>query len=205
VICNGCSYAPVYDDQGNEVAEKKCPFCRTPWSETREEENERVKKRVEAGDCIAINDLGNNYRDGSRGFPQDYTKALELWHRAGKLGDAMAYHSIGNAYKYGRAVKMDVEKARHYWELAAIGGISEARFNLGCLEGNTGNNEKALKHWMIATKDGDTNSLEYVKRMYGYGDATKDDYANALRSYQAYLDEIKSDQRDEAAAFKADY
>ena len=33
-----------------------------------------------------------------------------------------------------------------------------------------------------------------IKRMYKT-------YAKALRPYQAYLDEIKSDQRDEAAAF----
>ena len=36
--------------------------------------------------------------------------------------------------------------------------------------------------------------------MNGYGQATKDVYANAFRSYQAYLVEIKSTQRDEAAA-----
>ena len=30
------------------------------------------------------------------------------------------------------------------------------------------------------------------------GYATKDDYTKALRSYQAYLDEIKRDHRDEA-------
>ena len=27
VICCGCVYAPVYDNQGNIVAEKKCPFA----------------------------------------------------------------------------------------------------------------------------------------------------------------------------------
>ena len=37
------------------------------------------------------------------------------------------------------------------------------------------------------------------------GHATKDDYAKALRAYQAYLAEIKSDQRDKAAAASADY
>ena len=36
--------------------------------------------------------------------------------------------------------------------------------------------------------------------MYKNGHATKDDYAKALRAHQAYLDEIRSDQRDEAAA-----
>jgi hypothetical protein len=37
------------------------------------------------------------------------------------------------------------------------------------------------------------------------GNATNDDYTKALESYQAYLDEIKSVQRDEAAAENDDY
>jgi len=36
--------------------------------------------------------------------------------------------------------------------------------------------------------------------MYENRQTTKDDYAKALQTYQAYLDEIKSDQRDKAAA-----
>ena len=34
------------------------------------------------------------------------------------------------------------------------------------------------------------------------GHATKEDYAQALRAHQAYMDEIRSDQRDKAAADK---
>ena len=37
------------------------------------------------------------------------------------------------------------------------------------------------------------------------GRATRDDYAKALKAYQDYLDDIKSDQRDEAAAFSVEY
>ena len=29
-ICSGCAHAPVYDNQGNQVAGKACPFCRSP-------------------------------------------------------------------------------------------------------------------------------------------------------------------------------
>ena len=36
--------------------------------------------------------------------------------------------------------------------------------------------------------------------MNSNGCATKDEYTQALRSYQTYLEGIKSDQRDEAAA-----
>jgi len=59
--------------------------------------------------------------------------------------------------------------------------------------------ERALKHCMIAVKGGSAKSLSNIKLLYSEGTITKDDYAKALRSHQAYLDEIKSDQRDEAA------
>jgi len=48
-------------------------------------------------------------------------------------------------------------------------------------------------------KDGDSASLENIKRMHMNGNATKGDYSTALKSYQAYLDEIRSDQRDMVA------
>ena len=60
--------------------------------------------------------------------------------------------------------------------------------------------DRALKHFMIAARDGHEKSLKSIKGMYGYGDATKDDYNKALQARQAYLDEVKSDQREEAAA-----
>ena len=37
------------------------------------------------------------------------------------------------------------------------------------------------------------------------GHVAKDQYANALRYRQAYVNEIKSDQRDKAAVFKDSY
>ena len=128
VICVGCAHAPVYDHLGIIVTKKVCPFCRTPAPETDEEANERDMVRVEAGDPIAIQDLGYNYREGTDGRPQDYTKAF-----------------------------------------------------------------------------GDANALKKIKMYYKYGYATKVDYMTALQSYQAFLGEIKSKQRDEAAAADDQY
>jgi len=65
--------------------------------------------------------------------------------------------------------------------------------------------DRALKHFMIAAGSGCTDSLEKIKQMFMYGDATKDDYTKALRSYQANLVEIKSAQRNEAAAYSDEY
>ena len=205
IICNGCIYAPVYDNHGNEVDNQKCPFCRTPTPTKDEEMIKRYKKRVELNDAYAIYTIGVYYREGSNGFPQSFAKALELYHRAVELGYTEAYTSIGYAYDHGRGVEVEKKKAIYYYELAAMGGDEAARHNLGIKEAKAGNEGRALKHFMVAARDGYAKSLENIKLMYSYGRATKEDYMTALQSYQAYLEEIKSKQRDEAAAADDQY
>jgi len=96
--------------------------------------------------------------------------------------------------------------AKHYFELAAMNGNVVARFNLGNNEYTAGNYDRALKHYMIAVRCGHTDSVTEIQQLFMNGHATtKDDYANALRAHQAYINEIKSDQRDKAAAFSDDY
>ena len=199
IICSGCAYAPVKDNLGNIINERKCPFCRTP-APSGEEYNEWLHKRVEVDDTDAILILGNFYYDGEDGFPQDYGKALELFVRAGELGCAKAYCSVGYAYSIGEGVERDEKKAKHYYKLAAMGGDVDARCNLGNNKLRTGNMKRALKHYMIAAEGGHNNSLKQIQRLYTNGHATKEDYVKALRAYQAYLAEIKSTQRDKAAA-----
>jgi len=155
---------------------------------------------MEADDPIAIFNRGCDYRDGTYGYPQDQTKALKLWHRAAELGDANAYLNIGCAYDYGEGVEIDKKKAKHYYELAAIGGSEGARHNLGNNEKRAANIDRALKHYMIAARGGENESLKEIKRLYSKGFATKEEYTQALQSYQTYVGEIKSKQRDEAAA-----
>jgi len=199
VICSGCIHAPLYDNQGNKVVKKKCPFCRAPAAITDEKIVDKYRKRVEAGDPLAMYNVGYFYKDGMLGLPQDYTKAFELWHKAGKLGCSVAYHSIGVAYNNGAGVEVDKKKAKHYYELAAMMGDPTARYYLGVREGRLGNLVRALRHYMIAVRGGNNNALKEIKELYSNGHATKDDYTNALQSYQEYLGEIKSTQRDKAA------
>ena len=104
----------------------------------------------------------------------------------------------------GDGVERDEEKAKHYYELAAMDGVVTARHNLGVSEYNAGNYDRALKHFMIAVRGGDTDSSKDIQHMYMEGHAAKDHYANTLRFHQAYLNQIKSDQRDKAAAFHDD-
>jgi len=205
VICSGCVYAPLYDNQGNKVDNKKCPFCRTVAPKTNEEAVEREKKRMEVNDPLATFNLGTGYRDGIDGFPQDYTKAYELFTQSGELGYPKAHCSIGALYNNGDGVQVDMKKAIYFYELGAIKGDAYARYNLGATEQNLGNMDRALKHYMIAARSGNSKSLKQVERLYSKGHARKEDYTKALRLYQAYLGEIKSHQRDKAASADEDY
>ena len=204
-VCSGCIHAPVYDDLGNEVDNTKCAFCRAPAPTSNKEALNQTKKRMEVGDSSAINNLGLFYSNGLYGLQRNQTKAFELYHQAGELGYTKAYCNIGNAYHTGEGVERDEVKADHYYELAAIGGNAKARHNLGNAEWRAGNLERALKHYTISAGDGQNESVKIIQQLYMAGCATKEDYAKALQAYQAYLDEIKSGQRDEAAAFSDEY
>jgi len=205
-ICSGCMYAPVYDHEGNVIDNEKCPFCRTlpPYFAGKVAfERERIKqynKRADMNDTQAIFNLGCYHSEGLYGFAQNRAKALELWHRAGELGCAESLNNIGDSYYNGRGVERDEKKSIHYHELAAMGGSVMARNHLGVIELQAGNMDRALRHWMIATKDGDVLSLQHIGIMWPHGSSLRSVYEEAQRHYLAYLDEIKSDQRDEAAA-----
>ena len=177
-----------------------CAFCRNPAPES-DEATEKEKQRAEIGDALAILIVGGSYDQGIRGHPQDYAKALELYHQAGKLGNASAYYNIGLYYEIGKGVKIDEKKALYYFELAAMKGSVQARHNLGLYEEDAGNTNRAIKHHMIAIAGGSVKSLKSIQELFKEGYATKEDYTKALRLYQECLGEIKSDRRDRAAAF----
>ena len=144
-ICNGCVHA--IKESG---AKDLCPFCKSPPSNSSEEEVKRVMKLMEKGNANANYQLGGYYAQGSMGMPQDQAKANELYLRAGELGFAAAYHNLGNSYYNGDGVEIDKKNAKHYSELAAINGHINARHNLGFLEGAAGNNQRAFKHFILA-------------------------------------------------------
>ena len=201
-LCKGCIYA-FYTESGGEYERLNCPLCRTPAPLSESEAVERNKKRVDADDAAAMHELGILYMDGEKGFPQDRSKAMELWFRAGELGCAMAYNNIGTAYYSGEGVEKDVKKAKYYMELAAMGGDANARLKVGYLEEIEGNIDRSAKHHMIAAATGYDDSLDKIRTFFMHGCATKEDFEKALRAHKESADEMKSDQREAAVAFLA--
>ena len=195
-VCNGCIGA-MLDREGTNIL---CAYCRTPPSNSNEEEVKRLMKLTEKGNPSAYNTLAGFYDRGTYGMPQDQERANELWLKAGELGCATAHSNLGIAYENGFGVEVDKKKAKHYYELAAMSGDIKARHNLGCSEGNAGNHRRAMKHLIIAARAGYKDSLDMVRQGYMAGHVTKEQYANTLREYQKSQDEMKSEARDKALA-----
>jgi len=198
VLCCGCMHAANKEMiKGN--MKKWCPYCRVPIG-SKKEYDKRYKKRMKLNDAEAFFRQGYAYFSGA--FPKDMKKALGLFHRAAELGSLDGHFLIATMCYDGHGVEKDMKKALYHYELAAMGGHEAARHNLGAMEGQKGNVERAYKHYMIAARSGYDDSLKNVGLGYKHGHVTKDEYASALRAYQASVNEMKSEERTKAAKVK---
>ena len=202
ILCGGCIEAVA--ERSKKMGKKTqkewalCPFCREPSFSTAEEGHQRLNKRVEMNDATAMSLLGGNYIEG-KGTKRYVKRGVKLWTRAAELGEITSCASLGDEYNpelgSNTGLKKDLDKALHYYEIAAKGGHEQARFNLGALQCIAGNVDVGVKHYMIAALQGNDLALEKVKWGYMHGHITKDDFAKALRAHQHAQDEVKSEQR----------
>jgi hypothetical protein len=198
ILCGGCLYANTVATADTEKF--KCVFCRTETASSDELHIERLKKRVEANDAQAMVSLGGFYQLGMKSLRQDHAKALELYHKSAKLGNNIAHFALSDCYQNGDIVEKDTRKETYHAQLAAMAGNVQARYNLGCDEYNAGNMDRAYKHLMISANVGCDSSMKAVQKGYKSGFVTKDDNAKTARAYGNSIDEMKSDDRDRAAA-----
>ena len=83
------------------------------------------------GNANAMNDLGAQYYDGSRGFEQDYSKSVYYYAMAAAKGHRLAQENLGYCYYYGRNMPVDYEKAFHYFALGAFSGQLVSLYKIG--------------------------------------------------------------------------
>ncbi|EJK64441.1 hypothetical protein THAOC_14820 [Thalassiosira oceanica] len=193
LVCDGCILA------ARKRGMNDCPFCRAPRPK-KSETISMIEKRVDAGDPLAMFQLGNYYCYGLHGLEKDMRRAVELYERAAELGSEYAHLNLGYLYDVGADVEKDTAKAIRHYEAAAIKGEANARHNLGIEEDEAGNYDIALQHYMIAAKMGHQGSLNNIKLMFVNGRATKADYAEALRGHHSAAEEMRSPDREEALA-----
>jgi len=191
-VCKGCVCA--VEKRGM----RGCPFCRTPHPYNDSDTLVMLLARVEKKDPDAISNLGMKYLFGDLGLQKDARRAVELWTEAAELGWIGALCSLGNAYYLGDGVQKDEAKAIQFWRKVAMQGHVEGRNNLGSYEWVEGSHDRAVRHFLISAKMGNNVSVENIKKMFSMGNATKEQYAEALKGYQHAVEEMKSHDRDEA-------
>ena len=195
IICNGCIYNMVKETRAKGKP-GLCPFCRIPSPTSEKEDMKRLIKLVDSGHSQAIYNYACYTRGGNR---QDWVKANGLFLKAGELGCAEGYLHLASSYREGKGVEVDKKKAKHYFELAAMGGDICARINLGGIEVENRDAKRAMKHFLIAARAGSKVSLDGVREGFKAGRVTKDEYEEALLAYHKRQNEMKSDVRDKVA------
>lgn len=194
-LCSGCMHA-------HHLSEAKyiCAFCRAPVSSKNEERIKLTQNRMKHNDPEAFLMMGQIYKEGLMGMKKDEKKALELMHKAAELGLSEAHYILADSYA-GTGVEKYNNLSFYHLRLAAIGGLMEARYALGCqfYEPEKQRTKTAFQHWVIAAEAGNDASLKKVKEGYMAGYVTKDAFAKTLRAHKSATDEVKSLERDAAA------
>ncbi len=200
-ICNGCSYANRQRELEDGL-DQRCPFCRATPPATYGEGYAKKMKRVKANDPLALDEVGKkHYHDG------DFSAAFEYWKRAieGEGPGAISAHAhLSKLYEKGLGgAEKDEEKELYHLEVASIAGHPTARCELASYEGRHGNTDRAMEHLIIAVKQGSTDAILRMKKIYAKGAIKKEGYAACLRVYQKAVEATKSPQRELAAKSKA--
>jgi TPR repeat protein len=143
--------------------------------------------------------------DGDMNITNDIDKAIKLFHRSAELGYAGAYGNLARIYMKVDGVSKDEANARQYFEISTMAGDVDSRLWLGTDDANAGRFDRAIKRWLIGASSGDIRAVNNIKMTMKVGYAIRDHYAPALRGYKQYLDEVRSEQRDKAAAHRDEF
>lgn len=142
-----------YNGSGKIEAKKTCPtFCREPMKSEEGEGYVKFRmKRIKANDPVAI-----CYEGISQFGKGDYSSAFKYYSKAAELGDAEAHYKLSMMNDDGVGVEQDSQRKDNPPSgRGCVGGHAGARNQFGYVDGhNSDNPERALKHWIIATRQG---------------------------------------------------
>ena len=86
---------------------------------------------IAEGNPDAMNDLGAMYYCGTRGFEQNYGKAVYYYEMAMENGSRQARENLGYCYYYGRTGEPDYEKAFYCFAPGAFEGRLVSLYKIG--------------------------------------------------------------------------
>src|SRR3954452_18213912 len=89
----------------------------------------------------------------------DYAAAVGIWRPLAEGGDADAQFNLGQAYRLGRGVPLDLSAAKIWFERAARNGHLDAETTLGLLTFQNGDRAQGLKWLKAAADQGEPRAL----------------------------------------------
>lgn len=135
-----------------------------------------------------ITRVGIMYRFGYGLDKPDNDRALELFTKAAKSGNAAAQCSMGECYALGIGVEIDLPKALEYLQESSDKGFSQALYLLGFHyyngEGVEKNYTKAFELYLKAADQNHADAQFSLGIMYKHGIGLPPDDAEALRWFR---------------------
>ena len=140
-------------------------------------------------------------RDGILAWQRaDYAAAVAIWRPLAEKGDADAAFNLGQSYRLGRGVKIDLALAQSWLEKAARAGHLDAQTTLGLLLFDSGNRDAALQWLKKAAERGEPRAMLVYGTALFNGDGVARDpvlaYAYVSRSAAQGLEPAKSTLQD---------
>ena len=136
-------------------------------------------------------------RDGIAAWQRaDYATAVAIWRPLAEKGDADAQFNLGQAYRLGRGVKVDLAQAQSWLERAARSGHLDAQTTLGLLLFDSGSRDVAMGWLKKAAERGEPRAmLVYGTALFNGDGAPRDSlmaYAYVSRAAAQGLEPAKS-------------
>jgi len=175
-----------------------CAFCRTTLPNPKAELLDRLRKRVERKDSLAINDMANHYGYGDHGLPVDQMKCIDLLGQSAGLGCPSAQCQLGIFhYIGGMGLEKNEEEANKYFKQAAEGGHLISLHNVGCAEEIAGDDVTAMRHWRMSASGGYTPSMEALIKCFEVGLLYHGDLAETVQAFYLARAELWTEDRNQ--------
>jgi len=117
---------------------------------------------VIAASIAAVSPAGEpkTVRDGIAAWQRaDYASAVAIWKPLAEKGDADAAFNLGQAYRLGRGVSIDLAQAQAWLGKAANAGHLDAQTTLGLLLFDSGSREAAMGWLKKAAERGEPRAM----------------------------------------------
>ncbi|NNC72986.1 MAG: hypothetical protein HKN78_08945 [Sphingomonadaceae bacterium] len=109
----------------------------------------------------------------------DYARAVAEWQPLADNGDPDAQFNLGQAYKLGRGVPQDTERAQQLFGNAARQGHLQAEANYGLIHFQNGNREEAMPYIIRAANRGEPRAQYIYGTALFNGDLAPRDWPRA--------------------------